>query len=427
MTVEKYIPKGNFSISYEKNVLYNDHFINFNFRYDLPGARTNLSVSQSRNTTMTSGSAQGSLAFGGGNGYVYTSNNSSTSKGGLLLYPFLDLNNNGRHDKGEPMVKLTNVGIMGGRVIFNEKDSIVRIPDLNAFTTYLLEFQDNDLENIAWRFREKIYQVLIDPNQFKRIDIPVIAVGEVSGMTYLNKDNVLKGQRRILVKFYKKIPNSGNRTLSEPDLVDYSKPVAETLTESDGYLYYIGLAPGEYVARIDPEQLNNLSMTTTPGLIPFKINQSVQGDMVSGVDFVLNPVHELLADSVKQNAPAERISDIPAKRGKSDQVTPVGKKEAFVPAENKSTGGIIQVAEFSGQKNAVKVKKKLKKSTGHTAMVILEDGYYKVRLNGFADSTQALGYLPKFREQGYSGAFVVGVIPPDEAVSKVKILTAESR
>jgi len=292
LALEKYIPKGNFSISYEKNVLYNDHFINVNFRYDLPGARSNLSVSQSRNNTMTSESAQGSLAFGGGNGYVYTSNNSSTSKGGLLLYPFLDLNNNGRRDKGEPMVKVSNVSIMGGRVIFSEKDSIVRIPDLNAFTNYLLEFQDNDLENIAWRFRKKIYQVLIDPNQFKRIDIPVIVVGEVSGMTYLNKDNVLKDQRRILVKFYKKIPKEGNHTLSEPDEVDYSKPVAETLTESDGYLYYMGLAPGEYVARVDPEQLKNLNMTTAPALIPFKINQSVQGDVVNGVDFILNPTPE---------------------------------------------------------------------------------------------------------------------------------------
>jgi len=154
---EKYIPKGNFSISYEKNVLYYDHFIIVNFRYNLPGARTNLSVSQSRNSTITSESAQGSLAFGGANGYVYASNNSSASKGGHLLHPFLDLNNNGRCDKGEPMVKLTNVSIMGGRVTFNEKDSIVHIPDLNAFTTYLLEFQDNDLENIARRFRRKIY------------------------------------------------------------------------------------------------------------------------------------------------------------------------------------------------------------------------------------------------------------------------------
>ncbi|HEY3390692.1 MAG TPA: hypothetical protein VGK38_14035, partial [Prolixibacteraceae bacterium] len=85
LALEKYIPRGNLSISYEKNVMYNDHYINVNFRYDLSFARTNLSVSHSRGNLMTSESAQGSLAFGGGNGYIYGSNSSSISKGGILL------------------------------------------------------------------------------------------------------------------------------------------------------------------------------------------------------------------------------------------------------------------------------------------------------------------------------------------------------
>ena len=155
-----------------------------------------------------------------------------------------------------------------------------------------MEFQDNDLENIAWRFRKKIYQVLIDPNQFKRVDIPVVAVGEASGMVYLNKDNVLKGQRRILVKFFKKSTRKGgSQTMAESDAT-LSKPVAETLSESDGYLYYMGLAPGEYVVRVDAEQLKNLNMTASPETVTIKINQTAEGDVVSGLDFVLSPIPE---------------------------------------------------------------------------------------------------------------------------------------
>ena len=313
MTLEKYTSRGYCAISYEKNILYNDYFINVNFKYDLPFARTNLSASRSRNTTMTAESVQGSLAFGGGNGFVYGSNNTATSKGGLLLYPFLDLNSNGKFDKGEPMVKVTNVSIMGGRVIFSKKDSIMRIPDLNAFTTYLVEFQDNDLENIAWRFKKKVYQVVIDPNQFKRVDIPVVAVGEASGMVYLNNDNILKGQRRILVKFYRKgSKNSSNQTLSEPDPEIFSRPpVAETLSESDGYLYYMGLAPGEYVVRVDPEQLRKLNMKSTPGQITIRINPVAEGDVVSGLDFVLNPVPEKDQDDVKPDTPSDHITEKP--------------------------------------------------------------------------------------------------------------------
>ncbi len=305
LALEKYIPRGNFALSYEKNVLYNDYFINFNFKYDLPFARTNLSASRSRTTTMTAESVQGSLAFGGGNGYVYGSNNSSMSKGGLLLYPFLDQNYNGKFDKGERMIKLSNVGIMGGRVIFNPKDSIVRIPDLNAFTNYLVEFQDNDLPNISWRFKKKVYQVLINPNQFKRIDVSVVALGEVSGMAYINKEYGLKGLRRIAIKIHKKRPReqTDGGKFSEIEAVFAAPPVAQTLSESDGYIYYLGLEPGEYIARVDPMQLTNLRMTSTPEQIAFKISPSVEGDIVNGLDFVLTPIPEIESPEIKNKAP----------------------------------------------------------------------------------------------------------------------------
>jgi len=84
------------------------------------------------------------------------------------------------------------------------------------------------------------------------------------------------------VKFYKK--NS-------------DKVVAQTLSESDGYIYYLGLEPGEYIARIDPEQLNNLKMVSSPELIPIKISQSFEGDIVSNLDFVLSLVKEPIPDT----------------------------------------------------------------------------------------------------------------------------------
>ena len=270
--IEKSIPKGYFIVSYERDFLYNDNFINFNFRYDLSFARTNVSVSHSNEKIYTSESAQGSLAFGSGKRHVHKSNNPSISKGGIALYPFLDLNQNGVFDAGEPMVKLTSVRVTGSKAIFSEKDSIIRIADLYAFTNCIVEFNDNDLENIAWRFKYKKYQVLIDPNQFKRIDIPIIPVGEVSGMSYINTNNALIGIGRILVKFY----NRNN-----------TKIVAQTLSESDGFISYLGLEPGEYIACVDSVQLNNLDFTVKPRQINFRIKAKEEGDIVSDLDFIL--------------------------------------------------------------------------------------------------------------------------------------------
>ena len=272
--LEKRIPEGYLSLSYERNIRFNQNSITVTFKYDLPFVRTNFYGAYNNSTFSFSEGLQGSLALGSGNNYIHASNLPSTGKGGISLYPYLDLNNNGIRDNGEHLVKLNSLKIMGNNIDFRAKDSIVRIPGLNPFTNYVMELNDHDLENIAWRFNKKIYSVLIDPNQFKRIEIPVISVGEVSGMAYLLKDNSTKGIERILVKIYKK-----NGTV----------PITQVLSEPDGYIYYIGLAPGDYVARVDSEQLNSLDYLCDPPEREFTIKMMVDGDIVGGIDFTLKP------------------------------------------------------------------------------------------------------------------------------------------
>jgi hypothetical protein len=388
--IEKSIPKGNFSISYVRNILNNDNLISLNFKYDLSFARTNIYASHSNGNISTSESAQGSLAFGGGNNYIHASNNSSVGKGGISLYPFLDLNNNGVFDKGEPMVKLTSVRVSGGKAIFSKKDSIVRIPDLNAFINYNVEFLDTDLDNISWRFKKKLYEVLIDPNQFKRIDIPIIAVGEVSGMTYMKTDSRMEGIGRILVKFYKK--NS-------------TKVFAETLSESDGYLYYLGLVPGNYVAYIDPEQLKNLGMVASPEQISFKISRSFDGDIISGIDFILSP------DKKQEPDTANNVLQIETVRAASELQNVTENKTSGM-IKSKPYTMVIQVGAFIWLNNAIRAEKKLLKNTDHPINVIFEDGYYKVQISEFKGLIQALGFLPKLFNLGFSEAYVVRVKRP---------------
>ncbi|MFT7396171.1 MAG: hypothetical protein ACI96G_000919 [Flavobacterium sp.] len=270
--LEKRIAKGFISASFQRNIQSKDFYLNVGCKYDFSFARATVSTSQSKFDSGTSISAQGSLAFGGGNGYVHSNANSSIGRGGILLYPFLDLNQNGVLDNGEHLVKITAARVNGGRAFFNKNDSIVRIPNLNSFTNYIITFDDADLDNIAWRFKHKTYQVLIDPNQFKRIDVPILSMGEISGMTYIEKENSLKGIGRISIKIYKK---------------DSDKVVTEILSESDGYLYNLGLKPGDYRACIDPEQLSNLDFVAEPACRYFTIKTSKEGDIVEGIDFIL--------------------------------------------------------------------------------------------------------------------------------------------
>lgn len=270
--LEKRIAKGFISASFQRNIQSNDFYLNVGCKYDFSFARATVSTSQSKLDSGNSISAQGSLAFGGGNGYIHSNVNSSISRGGILLYPFLDLNQNGILDNGEHLVKITAAKVNGGKTVFSKNDTIVRIPNLNSFTNYIITFDDADLDNIAWRFKLKTYQVLVDPNQFKRIDVPILAMGEISGMTYIEKENSLKGIGRISIKIYKK---------------DSDKLVTEILSESDGYLYKLGLKPGEYRACIDPEQLKNLDFVAEPACRYFTIKKLEEGDIVDGIDFIV--------------------------------------------------------------------------------------------------------------------------------------------
>ena len=69
-----------------------------------------------------------------------------------LLPPFLDVNQNGTFDKGEKKILLSSVNVPGAKAIISKKDKIIRILDLNALVSYIIEFSDTSLDYISWRF-----------------------------------------------------------------------------------------------------------------------------------------------------------------------------------------------------------------------------------------------------------------------------------
>jgi hypothetical protein len=399
-TVEKRIPNGYFSITYDRNVLFNDNYIYLSFKYDLHYARTNVSASHTKGIFATSESAQGSLAFDTDSRYVHVSNNSSVSKGGITIYPFLDLNNNGIFDNGEPMVRLTTVRVTGGKAIFDENSSVIRIPDLNAFISYNIEFDNNDLDNIAWRFKKKNYSILVDPNQFKHVDIPIIAVGEVSGIAYMNDGKSMKGIGRILIKIYNKYS---------------AKVVAETISESDGYIYYMGLPPGEYVARVDSVQLSNLNFTADPPLKFFAIAPLVDGDIVRGIDFVLNkngngvvtksnvpPTNSTKKDPEKIDLTKLRNKGLLNSSLRDNEITAAKSLKVEQKIVKKSEIDLIwghlctqpgnyyiQCGSFKIKDNAMNMALKIYKNPEVEVGIELYDDLYKVQVGCVTESTQA--------------------------------------
>jgi hypothetical protein len=267
--LEKRVAKVSFSATIERNVQINANNFLLNFKYDLNFARMNFSAAYNNNSFNLSESAQGGLAFGGDNGYVHASNNSTLGKGGILLYPFLDLNNNGKKDEGENRIFVKDVKVINGRAMISKRDSIIRISDLNSFVNYNVQFSDADLENISWRFKHRSYEILVDPNQYKKVEVPIVVVGEVSGMVYLNTEGKLKGLGRITIQIFN----------------DQGQKVVETLSEADGYFSYLGLKPGKFIVKVDDKQLGKLDYKSSPQLHKVEIEVSEDGTVVEELDF----------------------------------------------------------------------------------------------------------------------------------------------
>lgn len=315
--LEKRIKRGYFTAGYERYIQYKSNYITIAFKYDLPFARTGLSVSRNQGHAIFSENAQGSIAYNG-DGRSNKSFNTSTGKGGLLLCPFLDVNGNGVFDHGESRIMVSSVEITGAKPLYDTRDTVIRIPNLNNFTEYRIRFNDGDLQNIAWQFKKKIYQVVIDPNQFRRIDIPVMVVAEINGRVDLQRNDGFMGYGRIVVNIYHENSKS---------------PVAVTITETDGSFYYLGLLPGNYYACIDSVQLHRLGLEADPPCVKFTIKASADGDIVSSLNFVLK-------DLKKQDNKPDSQSLLQSGRNWSpfDHGLPVIYDECYIPVVLGSDG-----------------------------------------------------------------------------------------
>jgi hypothetical protein len=358
--VEKRFSKaGYFSVAYENLTIAKYQGLNLSLKYDFSFAQADATTRFTNHGTITSQGARGSLAFGSGKKHIQASERTSVGRGGISLIPFIDINHNGKYDEGENMVENLSVKINGGKVIYSKKDAIIRIVSLDPFISYNLELSDKNFENIAWRLKNKTYKILIDPNQYKSIEIPIVPVGEVSGMVYLRQDSLTKGLGRIFINIYN---NSGAR-------------IAQTLSESDGYFNYLGLDPGEYTARVDSQQLNWLNYTATPTQIHFETRALEDGDIVEGVDFnlMINQSNLTSAGQVSQIIPSKSLT----KKDTTYMIVHEVTQELVTIMEDSYA---IQHGAFKIKTNAENTRKKLEKVLGKKVDIVVEDGFFKVRI-----------------------------------------------
>ncbi len=270
--VEKQIfNRGFVNFSYERNIPARANICILGVRYNFSFAQTSFYAKQSNHNLSFLQSASGGFVFDDKTGYTSANNIKNVGRGGILLLPFLDYNFNGKRDNDEPEVLGLNARVVGGKIIRNENNAEIRVIGLEAYNKYFIDLDENSFENTSWKIKNKVIQVVIEPNHFTSIEVPVSVFGEVSGTVFINQKNGKQGIGRITVNIY----NNQNEI------------IAKTLTEYDGFFSYLGLAPGEYKAAPDNIQLSKINMENKIPAIPFTIHATKEGDIVDGLEFTL--------------------------------------------------------------------------------------------------------------------------------------------
>jgi hypothetical protein len=262
--------RGFLNLSYERDPRNNNYIVGIGLRYNLSFTQAAVSTRFNKQSFITNEQIRGSLMYDNKTNYIGLNNQNHVGKGSLMIAPYLDLNCNGRRERGEPAAPGLKLKINGGRMKRIEKDSTILVTGLDAYTSYFLELDKNSFDNISWQIRKPTIRINIDPNHFFYLEVPVAVVGEVTGTVYLNENNGKSGLGRMIVNIYK------------GDSV-----VARTITETDGFFSYIGLPPGNYTVKINPDQLTKLNMQSSPVSLPATLRKTRDGDVMSGLVFTL--------------------------------------------------------------------------------------------------------------------------------------------
>lgn len=195
-------------------------------------------------------------------------------RGVLDVMFFLDINHNNIREEGESLVPGIKVNLNRGQQVLLENDTIYRFISLEPYTQHILKIDPNSVPSIYWQLDHTIIGVYPDPNQVKKLFIPIKPMAEIEGRILLDSGN---GQPIPLNNIAVKVVD------------DQGHVIKRIFTDPGGYFSYLGLAPGKYSLIFDESQLKSLNYTPARSKIEFTIRSTVEGEFISDLELLLFP------------------------------------------------------------------------------------------------------------------------------------------
>jgi TolA-binding protein len=259
-----------FNLGFERNFAANSTSFQAGLIMDLNVTRTSSVFNESEGSSTQRHSLYGSVAIDHNSGTAFLSNREEIGKGGVDAVLFVDNNDNGVYDAGDELIPAKGVKVDGMGKIELGRDSVIRVSQLQSYFRYNLEVDRQQIDPNLVPTKDK-FSFVVDPNQFRRIEIPFYRGGTISGTVYLEKEAERK-------------PLSGTRVIMRST----DGAFGDTLrTFADGGFYVMNVAPGSYTLTVDPTQLQFLQAVQKNGPLSVTVHRSRQGDIIDTLEIVL--------------------------------------------------------------------------------------------------------------------------------------------
>jgi hypothetical protein len=196
--------------------------------------------------------------------------------GGLVFQPFVDVNGNDLHDAGEEYIE-------GGRMTMttNFTRGTLRyrpggfvVERAQPYESYYLTLESQYLDNPLWVPKYSTFSVVAEPNEFRRVNVPVILGGIIRGrVTYGTNGGTVDAEGLTI-----------SIAPEDPTKEGYKRTM---LTFSTGQYEFFGIPPGRYIISLDPNQVSQVGYRTDGLSKTVEVRALPDGDEINDIDFGL--------------------------------------------------------------------------------------------------------------------------------------------
>ena len=264
---------GQLSMSYEQNLDEHSYLIMGTVNFFTPFANfTSKVLSTDRNISMSQ-IQRGSVRIDREMRRLRFDRRNLVGFGSAVVRPFRDDNFNGIRDGGEMYVPRVRAKITGGREYSIRRNSIFYYEGLKPYEQYMVQIDQNSIDNPSLKPAHEGYQVTCNPNVITPIEIPLVVTSDISGLVerQTSTGKVGLGGIRIFITNTK------------------TEAVVNVPAFSNGEFYYEGLVPGHYKAYVDPAQMEKYGYKSEPQAIEFEISPQQTSNSIDGMNFILIP------------------------------------------------------------------------------------------------------------------------------------------